>query len=73
MNSIEIGKNIRKERKKKKYSQEKLAELVDCGRERISNYETGKIIKVDHILLNEIARVLDIDPKKLEAENYDNE
>lgn len=37
-----LGKNIQAQRKKFGYSQEKLAELVDCSSTTISSIETGR-------------------------------
>ena len=41
--NLKIRNNIRKNRKKLKISQEKLAERIDCSREHIARIENGKI------------------------------
>ena len=41
---LDIGRRIRAERKKQNISQEKLAEMADCGTTHISHIETGNTI-----------------------------
>lgn len=58
-----IGENIRKYRKIKDYSQEKLSELVDVTTEYISLLELGK--RTPSIKrLYKIAEILDTEPYK---------
>lgn len=67
MNKMKLlGRNIRIARGQKGYSQEILAELVNCSRERISDYENAKVKKMDYSLLKAISEVLDVDITKLE-------
>lgn len=51
-------------RRERKLSQEKLAKLMSCTKQTISNYERG-IRKPDIETLKRIARVLDVNPSVL--------
>lgn len=61
---INIGKNIRKYRKYKGYTQEKLAEKVCLSNSYISDIECGKI-NVPTLTLADICDVLDIELYKI--------
>ena len=61
---INLGKNIRKYRKLKDYTQEKLAEKTNLSNSYISDIECGKI-NVPTLTLYEISLALDIDIHKL--------
>ncbi len=61
---INLGKNIRKYRKLKGYTQEKLAEKTNLSNSYISDIECGKI-NVPTLTLYEISLALDIDIHKL--------
>ena len=61
---INLGKNIRKYRKLKGYTQEKLAEKANLSNSYISDIECGKI-NVPTLTLYEISLVLDVDIHKL--------
>ncbi|MDE6845477.1 MAG: helix-turn-helix domain-containing protein [Lachnospiraceae bacterium] len=60
----DVGKNIKKIRKEKNFTQEDLAERLHCTRQTISNYENGKSAP-DIELLIEIAGVLDVEVNDL--------
>lgn len=60
----ELGRNLRKLRKQKGYSQQELANRCDVDRAKISTIETGKEDFVFTTLL-EIAGALEIDPKEI--------
>jgi len=59
-----LGNNIRAERNRKGYSQEKLAELVDMHNISISQIELGKQSPSIFAVID-IAKVLEIDISKL--------
>ncbi len=58
----QIGQNIRKYRKLKKYSQEKLAEIVDVCYTTIGRIETGKL-NTSITMIGKIAKGLEVHPK----------
>ena len=60
----EIGSNIRAERARKGYTQEKLAELANTTRRSISMIETG-LQNPKILLLLDIVNILDIDINKI--------
>lgn len=60
----DVGKNIKKIRKEKNFTQEDLAERLHCTRQTISNYENGKS-EPDIELLIEIAGVLGVEVNDL--------
>jgi transcriptional regulator with XRE-family HTH domain len=68
MNYILLAKNIKNARKEKHYTQEKLAELVNCSTVFISQIETGVRVPSLETLYN-IANVLDVTVDSLFAEN----
>ena len=51
MDYSDLGKRLRYERRKKKISQEQLAEMVDCSVAHISHIETGNTIPSVEILI----------------------
>lgn len=59
-----IGSNIRAERARRGYSQEKLAELANTTRRSISMIETG-LQNPKILLLIDIVNILDIDINKI--------
>ncbi len=61
---LNLGKNIRKYRKLKGYTQEKLAEKADLSNSYISDIECGKI-NVPTLTLFEICIVLDVELYKI--------
>ncbi len=61
---INLGKNIRKYRKLKGYTQEKLAEKANLSNSYISDIECGKI-NVPTLTLFEICTVLDVELYKI--------
>jgi len=48
---LALGRNIQKARKNKKYSQNKLAEILDISREHLAKIETAKDVLVCHYYL----------------------
>lgn len=59
-----FGSNVRKYRKRKGLSQEKLAEFVDLGDKSISPIETGRsFIAIDK--LEKLCEVLEVEPFQL--------
>lgn len=58
-----LGSRIREIRRNRKFSQEKLAELVNLDRRSISNIECGNTFPASSLL--NIARALDTDLKNL--------
>lgn len=61
---LALGRNIQKARKNKKYSQNKLAEILDISREHLAKIETAKRC-VSLSLLFKIAEVLEVSEKDL--------
>ncbi len=51
MDYCDLGKRLRNERRKKKISQEQLAEMADCSVAHISHIETGNTIPSLEILI----------------------
>jgi transcriptional regulator with XRE-family HTH domain len=72
MNYILLAKNIKNARKEKNYTQEKLAELVNCSTVFISQIETGVRVPSLETLYN-IAQTLDITIDSLFAETNSTE
>lgn len=66
---LKFGKNIRNARKKKGYSQNKLAELLDISREHLAKIETAKRCVSLHLLFR-ISEILEI--KESELFYFDN-
>ena len=60
----QFGLNVVYYRKKKRYSQTQLAELVDIHRTYVSSIELGKV-SVSFDFLFKLAEVLEIPPNKL--------
>lgn len=60
----QFGLNVVYYRKKKRYSQTQLAELVDIHRTYVSSIELGKV-SVSFDVLFKLAEVLEIPPNKL--------
>lgn len=60
----QFGLNVVYYRKKKRYSQTKLAELVDIHRTYVSAIELGKV-SVSFDVLFKLAEVLEVTPNKL--------
>lgn len=60
----QFGLNVVYYRKKKRYSQTQLAELVDIHRTYVSSIELGKV-SVSFDVLFKLAEVLEIPPSKL--------
>lgn len=60
----QFGLNVVYYRKKKRYSQTQLAELVDIHRTYVSSIELGKV-SVSFDVLFKLAEVLEIAPSKL--------
>lgn len=60
----QFGLNVVYYRKKKRYSQTQLAELVDIHRTYVSSIELGKV-SVSFDVLFKLAEVLEIPPHKL--------
>lgn len=59
-----FGKNVKKYRQKKGYTQEQLAELVDIGDKSVSQIETGRsFIKLDD--MPKLCEVLEVEPFQL--------
>ena len=61
---IKLGKNIAKARKRKKLSQNALADLLDISREHLAKLETAKR-RISTKLLFQLADVLDTTEKDL--------
>ena len=51
MNANAIGKNIRKYRKEKEYTQEELAKKIGKGRVTVSKYERGSLTPSPYALV----------------------
>ena len=60
----QFGLNVVYYRKKKRYSQTQLAELVDIHRTYVSSIELGKV-SVSFDVLFKLAEVLEVTPNKL--------
>lgn len=60
----QFGLNVVYYRKKKRYSQTQLAELVDIHRTYVSSIELGKV-SVSFDVLFKLAEVLEVPPNKL--------
>lgn len=60
----QFGLNVVYYRKKKRYSQTQLAELVDIHRTYVSSIELGKV-SVSFDILFKLAEVLEVTPNKL--------
>lgn len=67
-----IGRNIRRLRLERGYSQEKLAALIDFkfSQKQISRYERGEVKRRNYEFLKLIATVFEIELKDLEDEEY---
>lgn len=50
------GKKLRELRKKAKFTQEHLAELLDCSREHISEVENNKASAINALTIKEIVK-----------------
>lgn len=66
--SIKIGQLIRKKRKEKEISQEKLALLCNIDRSYLGRIERGEV-NITILKLYEISTILDADPKELLPDN----
>ncbi|HAV5025334.1 TPA: transcriptional regulator [Acinetobacter baumannii] len=66
--SIKIGKLIRKKRKEKEISQEKLALLCNIDRSYLGRIERGEV-NITILKLYEISNILETNPKELLPEN----
>lgn len=66
--SIKIGQSIRKKRKEKQISQEKLALLCNIDRSYLGRIERGEV-NITVLKLYEIAEVLKANAKELLPEN----
>ena len=65
MDYCDLGKRLRNERRKKKISQEQLAEMADCSVAHISHIETGNTIPSLEILIRIINQLeISSDEKK---------
>lgn len=62
--SIKIGQLIRKKRKEKEISQEKLALLCNIDRSYLGRIERGEV-NITILKLYEISNILEINPKEL--------
>ena len=56
-----MGDKIRKLRNTHNMSQDKVAELLDCDREKISRYENNKITKPDYFFICRLADIFCVD------------
>lgn len=66
--SIKIGQLIRKKRKEKQISQEKLALLCDIDRSYLGRIERGEV-NITILKLYEISNILETNPKELLPDN----
>ncbi|MDV7470791.1 helix-turn-helix transcriptional regulator [Acinetobacter baumannii] len=66
--SIKIGQLIRKRRKEKEISQEKLALLCNIDRSYLGRIERGEV-NITILKLYEISNILETDPKELLPDN----
>ncbi|MDC5519540.1 helix-turn-helix domain-containing protein [Acinetobacter baumannii] len=66
--SIKVGQLIRKKRKEKEISQEKLALLCNIDRSYLGRIERGEV-NITILKLYEISNILDADPKELLPDN----
>ena len=69
MNSIEIGKNIKMQRKNKKLTQQELAERIGRTESSIRKYEKG-LVQIPIDLLEQIASILEVSPFELMGLEY---
>lgn len=65
---IKIGKLIRKKRKEKEISQEKLALLCNIDRSYLGRIERGEV-NITILKLYEISNILETNPKELLPDN----
>jgi len=67
-----IGRNIRRLRLERGYSQEMLAELIgfSFSQKQISRYEKGEVKRLNYDFLKLIATVFEVEIDDLEDENY---
>lgn len=68
---MDLGKNIKKARTKKEFSQSKLADLVGCKRANIANIEAGRIYPSLQLLIK-LKAILGINLNKIEGEKNEN-
>ncbi|HGH1365275.1 helix-turn-helix domain-containing protein [Acinetobacter baumannii] len=66
--SIKIGQLIRKKRKEKEISQEKLALLCNIDRSYLGRIERGEV-NITILKLYEISNILETNPKELLPDN----
>lgn len=66
--SIKVGQLIRKKRKEKEISQEKLALLCNIDRSYLGRIERGEV-NITILKLYEISNILDADPKEFLPDN----
>jgi len=69
VNSIEIGKNIKMQRKNKKLTQQELAERIGRTESSIRKYEKG-LVQIPIDLLEQIASILEVSPFELMGLEY---
>lgn len=69
MNSVEIGKNIRIQRKNKNLTQQELAERIGRTESSIRKYEKG-LVQIPINVLEQIASVLEVSPYELMGFDY---
>ncbi|MCG9969994.1 helix-turn-helix domain-containing protein [Pelotomaculum terephthalicicum JT] len=69
MNSIEIGNNIKRERKNKKLTQQELADKIGKTESSIRKYEKG-LVQIPTDVLEQIASVLEVSPFNLMGADY---
>ena len=65
-----FGKNIRYYRFKKKYTQEKLAELLDVSTNYVSRMERGQH-SASFDVIEELSKILDVEPYKFFLKSKD--
>ena len=61
-NDIDIGKLIKKKRKEKRLTLEKVANKVGVGKSTVSKWERGAIVNMKKDKLDALSLILDIDP-----------
>lgn len=69
MNSIEIGQNIKKARKKRNLTQKELADRIGKTESSIRKYEKG-LVQIPIDVLEQIALVLEVSPFDLMGSAY---
>lgn len=71
MNGKLLGQNISYLRKKKNMTQQELANKIGITRERLSNYETGKVKRISAMVISNVAIIFEVNIYDLENINLE--